>query len=98
MKSNKILTLRQIINWAQENNISLDTPVECYYGDYESHFEALGIVYETTCPEDENGDMDYDKFSEVVGEHCYCKDGEVEHNHIVITDGQHYHDNNKLKD
>ena len=55
-------------------------------------------MYETTCPEDENGDVDYDKFSEVVGEHCYCKDGEVEHNHIVITDGQHYHDNNKLKD
>jgi len=103
MKSQKPLTLQDIIDFANRNEIPYSTPIGMALCGSERGDVCRGIVLETpnkACEYDEDND-EY-LITETSGVHCFFKGSspmdefdnipESERKVLMLTDGYHYHD------
>lgn len=92
MKTDKVLTVGQLKRWCDDNNISDDTPIAIYNGDYEDRALAYGVIGETK--DIVNNELEPESTTETTGEHCYMRNIDIfeesgEKQLVIITDGIH---------
>ena len=68
MKTNKPLTVGQLVNWFKDNNISDDTPIGIHIGNENASEISFGVIGDTECEVNDDGCVI--NMTETTGEHC----------------------------